>query len=312
MTNSSENRVWAKIQFPSIHQPEVREAVLEHVADVYRQQGLDGDRFAMASAELMKCLDLSAGVVVGMTCDHRFSRLFENWVAACDRFAIECRSHTIVFATDVDARQVAQRLGFVVYHDEESELLAAMTESRSYGDVKWVEYMYHQNWVIGNLLKFGRDVGVDVLFQDVDVVWRRDPLPTLSEAAAAGVDIQIMYDGPNRRFQPMYGNSGFMYFQNSVSVRDFWDEVYSRHDMVGYFRSQQEPLNVLLAAHAHRSLHVVVLDEERFANGHLYCGGRTPPADPWVVHHSWTANLEEKLKRYIDSELWFLPPESGS
>jgi hypothetical protein len=139
-----------------------------------------------------------------------------------------------------------------------------------------------------------------------------DPLPALSEAAAAGADIQAMYDGPNGRFEPMYANSGFMYFQNSVRVRDFWEEVYSRHDMVGYFRSQQEPLNVLLAAHAQRSLHVVVLDEERFANGHLYCGGRTPPADPWVVHHSWTANLEQKLKRYIDSELWFLPLESGS
>ncbi len=118
------------------------------------------------------------------------------------------------------------------------------------------------------------------------MVWRRDPVPALSEAAAAGADIQAMYHGPNGRFEPMYANSGFMYFQNSVSVRDFWEEVCSRHDMVGYFRSQQEPLNVLLAAHAQRSLHVVVLDEERFANGHLYCGGRTPPADPWVVHRN--------------------------
>jgi hypothetical protein len=73
--------------------------------------------------------------------DHRFSRLFQNWVAACDRFAIEYRSPTIVFATDADARRVAEGLGFVVYHDEESELLAAMSESRSYGDVDWTEYM---------------------------------------------------------------------------------------------------------------------------------------------------------------------------
>ncbi len=311
VTNAPDDRKWAEIRFLSPVQPEVSEDLLKRVAGVYRQQARDGERFAAARTELAKRVDLSGGAVVGMAFDHRFSRLFENWVAACDRFAIECRSHTMIFATDAGARQVAQRLGFVVYHDEESELLAAMTESGSYGDQAWTAYMYHQNWVIRTLLEFGQDFGADVLFQDVDVVWRRNPLPTLAATAGTGVDVQAMYDGPNARFQPLYANSGFMYFRNTASVRDFWAEVYSRHDMVGYFRSQQEPLNVILAAYAHRGLDVLVLDEERFANGHLYCGNRTAPPDPWVVHHSWTANFEQKLVRYVESDLWFLPQESS-
>jgi len=147
---------------------------------------------------------------------------------------------------------------------------------------------------------------VDVLFQDVDVVWRHDPVPELQALAAQGADIQVMYDGPNSRFQPLYANSGFMYLRNTSRVRDFWAEVCANHEWVGYYRSQQEPLNVLLAAHAHRGLDVRVLDEDRFANGHLYCGGRTPPDDPWVIHVSWTPDLATKLERYEANNLWFL------
>jgi len=149
-------------------------------------------------------------------------------------------------------------------------------------------------------------LGLAVLFQDVDVVWRRDPTPALAQRAAAGVHLQAMYDGPNPRFRPLHANSGFLYFADAEPAREFWREVYRRADLVARYRSQQEPLNLLLAQHRGTSLDVAILDEQRFANGHRFCGPRTPPVDPWIVHHSWTATLDEKFERYAAHGHWYL------
>jgi hypothetical protein len=293
---------FASIQFHSRHRAEISDAerVLSH--RVYEEQTEDDHRWAIAMPGLLARLDLTAGAVVGMTCNDQFSVLLENWAASCSQSEIDCSSSTIVFATDIETHGRAEALGLVSYFDANSSFLQNVRRSGQYGDAAWTEYMFHQNWVIKNLLQ----APVDVLFQDVDLVWRRDPRPHLIEQAREGADVQAMYDGPNTRFQPLYANSGFMYFRNSPQVRAFWAEVYARHEMVAYYRSQQEPLNILLAAHAHRGLDVRILEEERFANGHLYCGGRTAPTDPWVMHNSWTKDLAEKLRRYEENELWFL------
>ena len=291
------------VRFHSVHSVEIPEALRLHCQRVDALQADDHARFLAAAPALLQRLDVSRGVLTAMTCDDRFSTLFANWAAACDRYGIDVRPTTLVFPTDEQARERIESLGFVAYFDGESQLLREMQPSNKYGDTLWTQYMFHQNWVIAQMLA----VGVDVLFQDVDVVWRRDPVPALQAQAAHGAHVQAMYDGPNKRFQPLHANSGFMYFRNTPEVREFWAEVCATNELVGYYRSQQEPLNVLLAASARRGLDVRVLDEDRFTNGHRYCGGRTPPDDPWVVHVSWTEDFAMKLERYQAYDLWFLP-----
>lgn len=298
----SSPRERAPLRFHSAQRPDIADDIVERCREVYALQADDSERFTSAAHDLLRRLDVATGVVTAMTCDAAFFELFRNWAASCDRFGIECRSGTMLFVTDRDTFRRAESLGFVAYYDDESSLLSTMRESGRYGDPAWTEYMYHQNWVIDRML----GLGVDVLFQDVDLVWRRDPRPALVERAHSGVDIQVMYDGPNDRFQPLYANSGFMYLANSERVRAFWAEVYAHHEMIGYYRSQQEPFNVVLDAYAHRGLGVHVLDETRFANGHLYCDGRSAPPDPWVVHHSWTRDLPHKLERFAANGHWFL------
>jgi hypothetical protein len=301
MTGSSAGREWAPIRFHSTDAVEIPDDVRLRCQHVEELQAHDRTRFVASVPAVLRRLDLSRGVLTVMTCDDRFSILFANWAAACDRHGIDVRATTLVFATDEAARDRIESLGFVAYFDHDSQLLREMTHSGVYGDQAWVGYMYHQNWVIAQVLA----LGVDVLFQDVDVVWRHDPVPTLQAQAAEGAGVQVMYDGPNERFQPLYANSGFMYFRDTQQVREFWAEVCAHNELVGYYRSQQEPLNVILAAHAHRGLDVRVLDEDRFANGHLYGHGRTPPEDPWVVHLSWTRDLATKLERFAAHHLWF-------
>ena len=302
----STGREWASISFRPSTGVKIPEAVRQRCRWVDYHQAEDHTRFVAGIPALLQRLDLSRGVLTAMTCDDRFSILFANWAASCDRYGIDVRATTLVFPTDEQARDRIESLGFVAYFDDESQLLREMQPSGQYGDRLWLEYMYHQNWVIAQMLT----LGVNLLFQDVDVVWRHDPVPTLQAQAAQGADVQAMYDGPNARFQPLYANSGFMYFHNTPEVRDFWAEVCAHNELVGYYRSQQEPLNVILAAHAHRGLDVRVLDEDRFTNGHRYTAGRTPPDDPWVIHVSWTQDLATKLERYEANNLWFLddPP----
>lgn len=303
MTGAPTGRNWAPVRFHSVHRVEIPEAVRLHCQRIDALQADDHARFVAAAPALLQRLDASGGALTAKTCNDRFSILFANWAAGCDRHRIDVRATTLVFPTDQQALERVESLGFVAYFDDQSQLLREMQPSGKYGDNVWTQYMYHQNWVIAQMLA----LGTDVLFQDADVVWRHDPLPWLQSQAAEGAQIQAMYDGPNQRFQPLYANSGFMYFRNTPEVREFWAEACATNELVGYYRSQQEPLNVLLAVHAHRGLDIRVLDEARFANGHLYCGGRIPPADPWAVHLSWTEDLAMKLERYEAHDLWFLP-----
>lgn len=302
MSGTPTEREWADITFRSSLAVEIPRWMSERSHRLTELLADDHTRFVASAPAVLQRLDLSEGRLTAMNCDDRFSVLFANWAAACDRHGIEVRTTTLVFPTDERARDHIESLGFVTYFDAESQFLREMRPSAKYGDHSWVGYMHHQNWVISQVL----GCGVDVLFQDADIVWRHDPLPDLQAHAAAGADVQVMYDGPNGRFQPLYANSGFMYFRNTSRVRDFWAEVCAHHELIGYYRSQQEPLNVILAAHAHRGLDVLVLDEDRFTNGHRYCGGRTPPDDPWVVHVSWTPDLATKLERYEANGLWYL------
>lgn len=189
-------RSWAPIRVHSVHRPEIPDHARRKTERVYELQSEDDVRFDAAIAGLLGRLDLSDGAVTAMTCDHEFVPLLENWAASCDRSGIECRAATVVFPTDRDAFDRIESLGFVTYFDEESQFLSEMTQSAAYGDTAWTDYMYHQNWVIKKLLGFP----ADVLFQDVDLVWRYDPIPHLRRQASDGVDIQAMYNGPNPRY----------------------------------------------------------------------------------------------------------------
>ena len=294
----------APIRFHTRPRAQPTPKLLAHVERVYEHQDADTARFRRAAPSLLARLTPDMSMLTAMTCDHRFAFLFENWAASCDRHGIDVRSTTLVVPTDIEAHRRVESLGFVSWFDTDSDALSMMEASGRYSDNHWVEYMYHQNWVVQQLLALpGRP---DVLFQDVDLVWRHDPRPDLAARAADGVDVQAMYDGPAPRFQPLYANTGFMCLRNTATTRMFWDVVCAHHDMVGFYRSQQEPLNVILAIHAQQDLSVEILDDERFANGFRYCGPRTPPDDPWVVHHSWTADLDEKLDRYRSNGHWYL------
>lgn len=69
-------------------------------------------------------------------------------------------------------------------------------------------------------------LGYDFLFQDVDVMWFRNPLDFFSSPSYSGYDIILQDDGArNVRFQPYYANSGFYFARHNARTEYFFNSL---------------------------------------------------------------------------------------
>ena len=139
----ADNR-FAPVRFHSHDRAQISDAERALCHRVYQEQTEDDKRFEIAMPDLLARLDLSAGAIIGMTCNDQFSVLLENWAASCSRSGIDCFSSTIVFATDLETHGRAEALGLVSYFDADSTFLQTVGRSGRYGDAAWTDYMFHR------------------------------------------------------------------------------------------------------------------------------------------------------------------------
>lgn len=88
-------------------------------------------------------------------------------------------------------------------------------------------------------------LGYNLLFQDVDLVWREDPRRYFFQPRAAAVDMCWQYDGGNRHQQPLYANSGFIFVRNTRRSRLFWREAF----LLGHTQRSQQGITLPLLVH---------------------------------------------------------------
>jgi hypothetical protein len=97
---------------------------------------------------------------------------------------------------------------------------------RSYGDAPFLEVMWLKSvaaWLCNRL-------GYDVLFQDADIVWFKDPTTLFSDPS---IDSYFMDDGArSERFAPYFTNSGFFFFRKNKRTTHFLESLLFIHDMV--------------------------------------------------------------------------------
>jgi hypothetical protein len=244
------------------------------------------------------------GTVLVMTLNQGYSDLLLNWVHSCDRHGIEVRSWTLIVALDPDTAERFEQLGFAVYTDETSYGTQDPNAAEIFGDHTFTQMMFPKTAVVQDLL----NLGFDVLFQDVDLVWKKDPAEYLLHPARKALDAQFMYDGPNDHYQPLHANSGFFYLRNTSASRKFWNLVYENFDKVFWLQSQQRVVNIVLMNRYFHGLKLDILPEQDFANGHLFQWDDVSglPPDPYVIHCSWTSDIEHKMKKYHLAGLWYL------
>lgn len=243
-------------------------------------------------------------VVLVMMVNLGFTEIFHNWVRSCDEYGIDPRPWALIFALDAESADFVEQLGFSVYSDQISYGVQPKEAAQVFGDKSFVRLMFAKTAIVQDVLS----LGYHVLFQDADMVWKRDPFEYLCHPSRERFDAQFMYDGPNPWYEPLHANSGFFFLRNTHESTMFWTMVFHSYDKMLHYGQQQKVVNIVLLSRYFRGLKLDMLPEEGFANGHLFCEDEPSKLsqDPYVIHCSWTKNKEHKIKKYQKADLWYL------
>ena len=239
-----------------------------------------------------------------MMVNHGFMDMFLNWVCSCNENGIDPRPWALIFAMDSETGSQLEQLGFAVYTDETSYGDQQKEAVKVFGNKNFVRLMFAKTAIVQDVLL----LGYHVLFQDADVIWKKDPTDYLLQPSQQRFDAQFMYDGPNQFYEPLHANSGFFFLRNTTESKTFWDMVFKNYDKILYYRSQQKVVNIVLLSRFFRGLKLDILPEKDFANGHLFCEDKPLelPQSPSVIHCSWTKNIQHKIEKYKNANLWYL------
>lgn len=173
-------------------------------------------------------------------------------------------------------------------------------------------------------------LGYDLLFQDVDVVWYRNPTTYFQNTTLSGdFDIYFQDDGAHSpRYRPYSPNSGFYYVRHNERTEYFFSVFARMGDLIQKSGSHQSAMNALLSEHASwRGLRVKVFGRET-AESDLFPGGfhfhkrrdfmeqlvqqgqvstnnDASSLAPFIFHMSWTTNKENKVKYFQQLGDWY-------
>jgi len=163
-------------------------------------------------------------------------------------------------------------------------------------------------------------LGVDMLFQDVDIVWYKNPLDFFhnKDSPIYFYDMYYQDDGSHStRYAPWAPNSGFYYVRQNERTKHFLTSLLMSGDLVLKTFSHQQAMTAVLAEHASLfGLRVKVLsrDEDDFPGGYhfhrkngeflrdMFAGTRKP----YIFHMSWTKNKDNKLLFMRQMGEWYL------
>lgn len=147
--------------------------------------------------------------------------------------------------------------------------------------------------------------GFDVLFQDADLVWFRDPIPYLH---SLDCDAAFMDDGARSgRFDPFYANSGFYFLRHNAQNIYLMERMSRSAGELSYTHSHQGTLTKYMAeAHHLVGLKIKILDQLEFPSGKLFHHNKTFMKElrghkrtPFVFHMCWTKNSADKVRSYL-------------
>jgi hypothetical protein len=295
----------AELSAPQPYEGEVRE-YYETRAQAY-YAAFESNRAARQDAIRRSAEALDAGPIVVTSFNWGYRQLVHNWAASCDRYAIDCRRFTLLFPTDARAEAFAKDLGFVTYFDAVSYGELPEKAHEKFGDSSYRKSLFAKIASTQDALATGRDL----LRQDADLVWFRDPRPGLA-ARAAEEDLHYLFmnDGPNPMHAPLHYNSGFVFIRGDDLARAAWKEVFSSYARMLHCGSEQKIVNGIISKLTPRGVRHARLPDDTFVNGHVISeiinNGGTLPESPAVVHVSWTANIDKKLEHLQRFGLWYL------
>lgn len=145
---------------------------------------------------------LKDNTVVVMTVNRGQSILLSNFVCSARSRGLDI-TNILVFPTDLEAQKVAEGLGLATYFDKINLGSLPEGEAGAYGDDIFASMMFAKMLTVLYISLLGHDV----LFQDVDIVWMKNPLTFFHDKSNKELqkfDILCQDDGSvQARFAPL-------------------------------------------------------------------------------------------------------------
>lgn len=233
--------------------------------------------------------------------------LFLNYACSCVFHNISLE-RVIVFSGSPEVIKIIESTGAMgVYNPGFSEV--SREHSLDYIDYIFVDMM----WFKAMSLYVMIHLGYNVLFQDVDWVMFKDPMPLVYAKIEAfrenhpkgeSPDIVFSDDGnPSLRYSPFFANSGFYYVHANPKTEQLAWSIMESFDYIQRLGSHQNVLTMRmmeLTDMAGLTSKIIPLDE--LPNGILYHHDRAfmnrmfrREISPYGFHMCWTKGKPEKL-----------------
>jgi hypothetical protein len=252
--------------------------------------------------------------IVVLVCNFGQSELLMNFICNAKSRGLDLSS-VLVFATDEETRELAQGLGVAAFYDKTNYGPMPKEAARRYADKTFMNMMMAKVFCVQMI----STLGYDLLFQDVDVVWYKNPLEYFHNSSNPDTDFDIYFQDDGNHalyYAPYSANTGFYYVRNNEKTRYFFNSFLLAGDLIRSTRSHQVPLVALLNEHASMygmKVKVFSRDGDNFPGGHAF--HRRKPfmkdvingvVNPYIFHMSWTRNKNNKMLFMQQFGVWFL------
>ena len=286
-----------------MHVREHRERLLTYLAEA--------DGIKMRLRRTLEGMERGSTVVV-LTCNLGQSELLLNFVCSARARGLDLRN-VIVFPTDVETRELAEGMGLITFYEEHLMASIPKEEAAAYGDKVFSSVMFAKVLCV----QLVNELGYDLLFQDVDVVWYRPPLDFFLDKSMPKFDVYFQDDGSRQeRYAPYSANSGFYFARSNPKTRHLFKQLLYSSDLISAWRSHQSVLIALLAEHSSvMGLTVKIFPKEmeelpgglqfhrkRDTMKKLLSGNSTA----YIFHMSWTENKDDKVEFFQQMGEWYL------
>jgi len=270
--------------------------------------------------------------VIVMVCNFGQSELLLNFIcnARAKGFGDILRN-VFVFATDQETQDLAEHLGIASVYIESIFGSMPTNAARRYADSTFQKMMAAKVYCVQMVSMLGHDI----LFQDVDVIWYKNPLEWFHDANNPHYhfDMYFQDDGNHALFYAPYSaNTGFYYVRNNPRTQFFFNALLMAGDLILSTSSHQIALIALLNEHTSLyGLRVKIWDRNKRefpggftfhnhkASGYMkelmatnnndhdhdthYANGSDKT---YIFHMSWTSSKKDKVKFFQQMGEWYL------
>lgn len=261
---------------------------------------------------LLRQIAKNGQTIIAMVCNFGQSELLMNFACNAKAKGLDT-SNIIVFCTDRETQQLADLLQLATFfHDFGGMPKEAAGE---FGDDTFSRLMAAKVYSVHLLSQ----LGYDVLFQDVDVVWYKNPLTWFHNSTSPFRDFDILFQDDGNHalcYAPYSANTGFYYIRHNERTRHFLNCMLMAGDVIMSTHSHQHALAILLSEHTSTyGLKVKVLERNtpEFPGGFSFHRKKEFMKDllqgrieAYIFHMSWTLNKDNKIFFFKQMAEWYL------